>query len=448
MSQKNEGVFQHEVKYYTLRDTVIGFIPSLDKAFIVKEGVYRLPSHIVSTELPLFHESYKHKIRIKRVLVLTDACNLQCEYCFEGKHSAHQMMSKYQAQRIIEEMFREAKACDKKLISFSLFGGEPTINWETLVCAVKTAERLENATGIRCYKAVVTNGVMRSEQADFLAGHLDFIYFSLDGPKNLFLQQRKPNNGEGAYNMILENARRIYHSSAYLSFKVTVTHKTVNYLKEIDDFFAVNFPTCGRLYQPCMVDKSDELYISFGCFLEAYLELKRYSLFSKTMTTPLFKNQPSDRFCNLMIRNVIYPDGTVLACHRSNMCIPDDEVRKKFYVGRCEDGIVHREPFQQYELDQFLVKNIIDCQNCPMKYHCCGGCATVKLLSGNHDMFRKADYCEDFLKFSFTLILSRLFESNLAYISAIPKHLDVQDFKMDQDKFMHDVVQKCISIEE
>ena len=448
MNQKNRSVFRHETKYYVLRDTVIGFIPSLDKAFIVKKGVNRLPSHIVSSERPMFHESYKHKKRIKRVLVLTDACNLRCSYCFEGQHPAHQMMSAHQTQRIIEEMFREAEICGKKLISFSLFGGEPTMNWEALLCAVKTSEKLENATGIRCYKAIVTNGVMHSNQADFLAEHMDFIYFSMDGPKELFLQQRKPSNGENVYDVIFKNACKIYRSSTYLSFKITITSKTVDHLKEIDDFFAINFPTCGRLYQPCMVNKTDKLYVSFGYFLEKYLELKRYSLFSKNMTTPLFKNQPSDRFCNLMVRNVVYPDGVVLACHRSSMCIPDDEVKKEFYIGHCEDGTVHRELSLQYKLDKFTINNIADCQCCPMKYHCCGGCATVKLLSNNHDMFRKADYCEDFLKFSFTIILSRLFKSDLSYLSVLPEHLEVDDFEMTQDDFIHNIVKKYISIEE
>ena len=88
-----------------------------------------------------------------------------------------------------------------------------------------------------------------------------------------------------------------------------------------------------------MVDHDDELYISFGEFLEKYLELKRYTLFSKNMSTSLYKNKPSDRFCNLMVRNVIYPDGNVLTCHRSNMCIPDDAVEREFKVGSCNKVI-------------------------------------------------------------------------------------------------------------
>ena len=439
----------HPVRYFLYENTIVGVIPSMDKIFVARKGV-ELPSGIVSTVKPMFHQSYKRKARIKRVFVLTSACNLQCSYCFEGSHDVHKVMDAQMVENGIRQMFLEAADLNKKLISFSLFGGEPSMNWEAVERAVAVSKKLEAETGIRCYKAIVTNGVMDKSRAVFLAENMDFVYFSFDGPKELFLKQRKPKGGNSVYDIIFENAQEVYKRRAYLAFKITVTKYTIDSLKNIDDFFAYHFPMCSRLYQPCMVDKDDDLYISFGCFLEKFLELKRYAVFKRNLSTSLYKNKPSDRFCNLMVRNVVYPDGKVLACHRSNMCVPDDEVEHEFKVGYCnQDGAITRIEEKQKYVESFVVDSIAACKDCPFKYHCCGGCSTIKLLSGNHDMFRKADYCEDFRRYTWTELLSRLFDLNLNMINVLPAEMenDLCGNAFEED-FWDTYTDKTISIEE
>lgn len=439
----------HPIQYFSYDDKVVGILPSMDKAFLIKSGL-DLPEAIVGEEKPIFHKSYKRKDRIKRVFVLTNACNLQCSYCFEGTHNVNKVMEPEMVENGIKQMFSEAKRLNKKLISISLFGGEPSMNWESVEKAINTSKMLEQETGIRCYKAIVTNGVMDKSKIIYLADNMDFIYFSFDGPRDLFLKQRKPKGGNHVYETIFNNAQEVYKRGTYLSFKITVTKHTIDSLEEIDDYFSYYFPTCGRLYQPCMVDPEDELYISFGEFLEKYLELKRYTIFPKNMSTSLYKNKPSDRFCNLMVRNVIYPEGKVLTCHRSNMCIAEDAVEREFKIGSCsKDGrIIYLADRKKY-MESFVVDSISDCKDCPLKYHCCGGCATIKLLSGNHDMFRKADYCEDFLRYAWTEVLSRLLEVDLNMIGTLPKKIKPQKGNnIEEVKFFNEYVEKCIEIEE
>lgn len=444
-----QTLFEHPIDYYLYNENIIGIIPSLDRAFICKK-TENYPTKIMSLQKPLFHSSYKRKKRIKRVFVLTSACNLRCSYCFEGSEHKPKNLDISTIKYSVQKMFEEAMLNNKQLISFSLFGGEPTMNWEAVEIAITTAQWLEKETGIRCYKAIVTNGVMSHNHAKYIAENIDFIYFSFDGPKELFLQQRKPKGGSDVYDIIFRNAKEVYRSNAYLSFKITVTSFTIDHLKEIDDFFAYYFPTCGRLYQPCMVDESDELYITFSDFLEKYYKLQKYSIFANNMTTSLYKNKPSDRFCNLVIRNVVYPDGSVLACHRSNMCIPEDDVKRVFKIGHCKnDGTIIKDDMKIQNMELFNVSQIPACKECSLRYHCCGGCATVKLLSGNHDMFRKADYCEDFKKYAFTMIYERLFDrfNNDVLIKA-PTKLEISELSMFETDFNTYIAEKMITIEE
>lgn len=444
-----DQLFKHKIYYYKQNNRIFGIIPTMDKAFIPNDNNV-FPDCVLSFSKPIFHKSYVRKQRIKRVFVLTSACNLQCSYCFEGIHDKTSVLEASRVEKSIERMFEEAIKADKKLISFSLFGGEPTMNWKSVERAIVTAQKLEKETGIRCYKAIVTNGVMNIEYARYLAQNMDFVYFSFDGPKSLFLLQRKPKGGEELYDVIFKNAQEVYKSGTYLSFKVTVTKLTINHLKEIDDFFAYNFPTCGRLYQPCMVDEEDELYISFGEFLGKYYQLEKYSIFARNMTTSLHKNKPSDRFCNLMVRNVIYPDGSVLACHRSNMCVPEDEVKKNFMIGICNEyGYITEYTQKKEMMKAFIVDNIEECSNCSLKYHCCGGCATIKLLSDNHNMFRKADYCEDYLRYAFTKIYERLFQiSGINNILKVPERISSSGKYVTENEFIEKMASKIISIEE
>lgn len=132
------------------------------------------------------------------------------------------------------------------------------------------------------------------------------------------------------------------------------------------------------------------------------------------------------------------------------MCIPDDEVEREFKVGYCsQDGIITRIEEKQKYIESFVVDSIATCKKCPFKYHCCGGCATIKLLSGNHDMFRKADYCEDFLRYIWTEILSRLFDINLNMIHSLPKKLEIDCCSnVFEENFWDKYVSKKISIEE
>ena len=104
----------HTIKYFSYKDDIIGVIPSMDKVFIAKAS-NSLPTTIVSKNKPIFHSGYKRKDRIKRVFVLTNACNLQCSYCFEGTHNVCKVMNPDMVENGIKQMFIEAANKEKKL---------------------------------------------------------------------------------------------------------------------------------------------------------------------------------------------------------------------------------------------------------------------------------------------------------------------------------------------
>lgn len=111
-------------------------------------------------------------------------------------------------------------------------------------------------------------------------------------------------------------------------------------------------------------------------------------------------------------------------------------------------SVIHKNEERKKFVEKFTVEKIDSCSKCSLKYHCCGGCATIKLLSGNGDMFRKADYCEDFQKYAFTIILSKLFDIQMKYIETLPEEYTKSNASIEQDVFESTVVEKILSIEE
>ena len=100
-------------------------------------------------------------------------------------------------------------------------------------------------------------------------------------------------------------------------------------------------------------------------------------------------------------------------------------------------------------MKKFNVLSIESCNECPFRYHCCGGCPTIKLLSGNKDMFRKADYCEDFIKYTLTNIYSRLNKSSIEYIKDIPEtYIPQNEYLLKYDEFLCTCEDRLITIEE
>lgn len=440
----NPTAFKHQVFYFKVAaEHLIGVIPTLDLAFKLASLDNFLPGYVWNDIHPLFYDGFKRKLRVKRVLVLTLDCNLNCSYCFEGKSKTNASMSDECVENIIAKQFEEAKKFNKQLISFSLFGGEPTLQWSGVRTAINTAQKYEKIYGIKCIKAIVTNGLMNEKKANYLSNSFDYIYMSLDGPKELFNLQRKSRN-INAYDKIFGNAQTIYNSKAKLNFKVTITSHTVDRMKEIDDFFAFHFPTCGRLYQPCMIERKSHLFVNFEDFIEKFFYLKSYSCFPETLAMSLYKAYPSDRFCNLQIRNVIYPDNLVLACHRSNLCIPNDLVKSNFFVGTCDHGLINRNPEQDRHLMQFSLNSLQECSDCFARFYCCGGCPAIKLFY-NQNIKEKASYCDQIKNYLISTLLTSLGETASNFVTQFQK-LQPSNTDMEYHHFLEKYTTRTIKL--
>jgi uncharacterized protein len=151
-----------------------------------------------------------------RVTVLTTLqCNFACDYCFQGDHGDYNKfagkMTLDTAARVVQWTEERLDAIRPESFVLTLFGGEPLLN---LPVAYFLAEKLWQATqarGVRMLVNVITNGLLLTpEVVDRLAPYgLNGVKITLDGDHDTHNRMRPLRGGQGTFDKIIENIRRV-----------------------------------------------------------------------------------------------------------------------------------------------------------------------------------------------------------------------------------------------
>jgi len=140
-------------------------------------------------------------------LFLTEECNYNCDYCEHINKKG--MMSK----EVFDDLFKESLKKTKKdeLISFTLFGGEPILNFELVEYILNKCNAIKNRRNISIN--MTTNlSLLDDRMKKTYKKYEDIISIdiSLDGPKDIFEQKKKGGNFENViknYEWIKNNTK-------------------------------------------------------------------------------------------------------------------------------------------------------------------------------------------------------------------------------------------------
>jgi uncharacterized protein len=150
------------------------------------------------------------------ITVLTTLqCNMACDYCFQGDHGDHNKfadkMSLDTAARTGDWIERELDRVRPESLTLMFFGGEPLLN---LPVMYYLAERMWGATqarGTGMMISIITNGLLLTpEVVDRLEPFgLSGIKITLDGDRDAHNRMRPLRGGQGTFDRIVENIRRV-----------------------------------------------------------------------------------------------------------------------------------------------------------------------------------------------------------------------------------------------
>jgi uncharacterized protein len=148
-------------------------------------------------------------------LLTTLQCNFACDYCYQGDHGDYNeradRMSLETAGRVGDWIVRELDRVRPEKFVITFFGGEPLLNVPVMYML---AERLWHATqalNIPMFANIITNGLLLTpEIVDRMNPFgLNGIKITLDGDREVHNRMRPLRGGQGTFDRIIENMRRV-----------------------------------------------------------------------------------------------------------------------------------------------------------------------------------------------------------------------------------------------
>lgn len=162
---------------------------------------------------------------------ITDNCNMNCDYCYEGKKGGKNMPLGY-IDKIIEFINRQHPLSGTDMLYIKFFGGEPLLNFEFIKKFV-TAVQLQNYNFPIMY-SITTNGtLLDSEKISFMIENDMECSISVDGVPRVHDRHRKMKNGCGSWEYVEKNLFLLTEQKRLnLTARMTFTSETVSYLFE------------------------------------------------------------------------------------------------------------------------------------------------------------------------------------------------------------------------
>jgi uncharacterized protein len=181
-----------------------------DNGFLVADR------QIERQELARFFAGVANSSTELHVTVLTTLqCNFACDYCFQGDHGDY---NKFAAKMTLETASRVARWIEDRLdetgakgFVLTFFGGEPLLN---LPVMYELAERAFDACqerGVSLRISIITNGLLLTPEVvdRLLPFGLKGIKITLDGDRDTHNRMRPLRGGQGTFDRIIENVRRV-----------------------------------------------------------------------------------------------------------------------------------------------------------------------------------------------------------------------------------------------
>jgi uncharacterized protein len=148
-------------------------------------------------------------------LLTTLQCNFACDYCFQGDHGDYNLhadkMSLATAAQVGDWIERELERVEPSRFLFTFFGGEPLLNLPVMYYLAERLWAATQARGVEMAVNIITNGLLLTPDVvdRMLPFGLNGIKITLDGDKDTHNRMRPLRGGQGTFDRLIENIRRV-----------------------------------------------------------------------------------------------------------------------------------------------------------------------------------------------------------------------------------------------
>ena len=152
------------------------------------------------------------------VTVLTTLqCNFACDYCIQGDHGDYnkhaRKMSLDTADRVSAWIEERLDTVKPEAFTLRFFGGEPLLNLPVMYAMAERLWRATRERNVRMTISIVTNGLLLTpDVVDRLERFgLGGFKVTLDGDQVTHDHMRPLRGGQGTFDKIIDNIRRVAH---------------------------------------------------------------------------------------------------------------------------------------------------------------------------------------------------------------------------------------------
>jgi len=321
-----------------------------------------------------FQSIVEHGISLKKnsnfmciTIATTDACNLNCTYCFE-KHGKDFLTK--ECIPAISELIREYKKNEPNIMRVVViwFGGEPLLNLKFILEASNCIKNTCQELLLDYSGRIITNGVELNKIIPHIKELcITDIQITLDGTRELHDSRRIRANGAGSFDTIISNIKKI-ESKVDLIIRMNVDRNNISECIKLYDYIlqlSLNNDV-NVFFQPMLVENyGGESTCYEGMILadeelnEEYLDLLEY-------TNSLVKPDYIGAFCNVDFPGsiVVRPDGSLCKCWAEAVATSGSNIS----IYSTTNHILHFMKQAKQSVER------IACEDCIIYPTCLGGC--------------------------------------------------------------------------
>ena len=335
-------------------------------------------------------------------LLLTEACNMSCSYCYEktGKQPASMMPTV--AKSAVDLLFRESGENDCCEIHF--LGGEPLLEFELLREVTEYAQQRAGEAKKEISFGIQTNGLLLEE------AHLEFFRkagvtfcLSLDGAPYWHNRYRRTRDGKGSFETVARKMRLLKAYQPWQGARITVMPETAKHLRDNITYlheqqrinqFIIGFATNVQWRKADLVDYCDGLRETFDYYRQ------QLSGGSKNLKIPFFSfanastggrgNGTVGWGCGAGVSRVaVNPQGLLHGC--SKLAWMKRRKEGGFPLGTVDKGFTNLRN-RKLLLDHTETPRR-KCRHCQLSRFCGGGCYAASFVDTGNIYEPSDTYC-------------------------------------------------------
>lgn len=316
-------------------------------------------------------------------LLISQDCNLRCEYCFAetGDFGMGRSLMSFETGKKAIDFLLENSA-DRKNLELDFFGGEPLMNFDVVKQVVEYARKREKEYGKVFRFTITTNGMLLTDdKIDFINKEMSNVVLSIDGRKSVNDKVRKRVDGTGCYDTIMDKFKKTVALRDGKEYYVrgTFTKYNLDFSEDVFHLYEQGFdqisvePVVAPDEMPYAITESDlpRVFEEYEHLANRIVENDKAGKHFNFFHFMLDLDQGPCaikrlRGCGAGNEYVaISPNGDIYPCHQF---VGIDEWK----MGNINEGTFNTELKTYFAGAHIYSKN--NCKDCWAKFYCSGGC--------------------------------------------------------------------------